>query len=523
VTEQREQMTARSARAAESREKADVAASAAELDGALFAIVAADRLALADELQSDEALLRRRLTLFYGYFAALIGLSWVASLLSEPPPGWSGDTLLSVLLIEGALIFTLGAAFAALRLGVRRLGLLRALDLVASIATALAMGTALGKVPGTPTVDASAIAFFVLFFVLRAALVPSRPWFATLLTALCAVPFALGLAVMYRDAGPIQVPDPADATSTGIANLVAALGGVFIVSRTFYGLRGTVERAVKLGQYVVHEKIGEGGMGAVYRASHAMLKRPTAIKLITPGRAGDTATARFEREVLAASRLSHPNNVAIYDFGRTRGGAFYYAMELLDGEDLGKLVEREGPQSERRTLHLLRQVAAALAEAHAAGLVHRDIKPENIMRCARGNERDFIKVLDFGLVKDAATSGDVKLTHEGAIAGTPLYMAPESIVAPETVGPAADSYAVGCVAYFLLTGRPPFEGKHLVEVCAQHVHGEVPPPSARARRPVSAALDALVLACLAKQPAARPTMAEIHERLAPARSSESSA
>jgi eukaryotic-like serine/threonine-protein kinase len=334
------------------------------------------------------------------------------------------------------------------------------------------------------------------------------------MTALCAVPITVGIAVMYRRAGPPFVIDAPAAISTVVANFLAVIGGVFIVSKTFYGLRSVVERAVQLGQYIVHEKIGEGGMGAVYRASHAMLKRPTAIKLIAPDRSSGNASARFEREVMAASRLVHPNNVAIYDFGRTRGGVFYYAMELLDGEDLARLVEREGPQAERRTVHILLQLSAALAEAHAAGLVHRDIKPENVMLCTRGSVRDFVKVLDFGLVKDAAA--DVKLTNDRALAGTPLYMAPESILHPDTVGPAADSYGLGCVAFFLLTGKPPFPGDNLVQVCADHIHRAPAAPSAQAPSRVSSALDALVLRCLAKTPEERPGMTEISELLAQA-------
>jgi serine/threonine-protein kinase len=210
---------------------------------------------------------------------------------------------------------------------------------------------------------------------------------------------------------------------------------------------------------------------------------------------------------MAASRLSHPNNVAIYDFGRTRGGVFYYAMELLDGSDLGRLVERDGPQAVARTLHILRQLTAALGEAHEAGLVHRDVKPENVMLCTRGGVRDFVKVLDFGLVKDVATAPATRLTAETSIAGTPLYMAPEAIQAAESVGPAADIYAVGCVAYFLLTGRPPFAARTLVEVCAAHLHATPAPPSTHAAVP--AEVDALVLRCLEKEPARRPTAREL--------------
>jgi hypothetical protein len=490
------------------------------LDGALRAVVAADRLALSESLEGDEELLHRRLTVFYGYFAGLVLMSWVASVNSAAPVGWDPAVVTLILRIQGVLALILAGVFAALKLPVRTGRMLRILDAVATLATAFAAGVAVSVVPHTLSIDVSAVAFFILFFALRAALVPSRPWVATLVTALCAIPFIVGIAAMYRRAGAPLAADAAGATQSVIAQFVAAVGGVSVVSKTFYGLRGVVESAIQLGQYVVHEKIGEGGMGAVYRASHAMLKRPTAIKLIAPDRGGGVATARFEREVMAASRLSHPNNVAIYDFGRTRGGAFYYAMELLEGEDLGRLVEREGPQAERRTLRILQQVSAALTEAHHAGLVHRDVKPENIMLCSRGNVADFVKVLDFGLVKDAAASGATKLTNDGSIAGTPLYMAPESIAAPETVGPPADSYAFGCVAYFLLTGKPPFYGTNLVEICAAHLHSVPAAPSTRAPGRVSARLDALVLRCLDKAAARRPTMAELNEHLQRALDSE---
>jgi serine/threonine-protein kinase len=211
---------------------------------------------------------------------------------------------------------------------------------------------------------------------------------------------------------------------------------------------------------------------------------------------------------MATSRLSHPNNVAIYDFGRTRGGVFYYAMELLDGEDLERLVERDGPQPAARVQHILRQVSAALAEAHDAGLVHRDIKPSNIMLCTRGGMRDFVKVLDFGLVKDFTAAADVQITSEQTITGTPLYMAPESMLEPTKVGPPADVYGLGCVAYYLLTGRTPFDGKSLVEVCAHHVHTTPVPPSQHAPA-VPPELDALVLRCLEKHPEPRPTAHEL--------------
>jgi serine/threonine-protein kinase len=476
------------------------------LDGTLRAIVAADRLgelADADGEGEARALLGHRLTLFYGSFALLAGLAAALGRirLDSRSYGLVRDA-------QTAHAVVVAVVFLGLR-RVRDPRALHALDVFATLATAAMGAFGLASVRSTVTVDVSAVAFFVLFFVVRAALVPGKPWIGTSIAAVSGIPFALGLAALYRHGA---VPDPDAATFAAARSLAAGVAGVWLVSRTIYGLRSAVERAVRLGQYEVHEKIGEGGMGAIYRASHAMLKRPTAIKVIPPDRASGTATARFEREALAASRLTHPNVVAIYDFGRTRGGVFYYAMELLDGEDLGKLVAREGRQPMARTRHIVRQIAGALAEAHDAGLVHRDVKLENVMLCTRGGMDDFVKVLDFGLVKELAVP-DAKLTGDGSLAGTPLYMSPESIMSPETVGPPADVYALGCVAYSLLTGCAPFEGYNLVEVCAAHVHDTPKPPSSLAPD-VPTELDALILRCLAKEPLDRPTAQELEAALA---------
>jgi serine/threonine-protein kinase len=478
------------------------------VDGALGAVVAADRLKLSETVEGKK-LLHERLTVFYGYFALLAVLGAIGTRVRGFPALVDPGAIGLILNVQSAHALVLCVVFVALKIRVREGGTLRALDVLATLTTACTAAVALPAVPFFVSVDVSAVAFFVLFFVVRAALVPpTNPWLVTLIAGISAIPFAVGIALMYRRAGVGLVPDADAATFAALRTMGMGVAAVYLVSRTIYGLRRAVEKAVRLGQYVVEEKIGEGGMGSVYRASHAMLKRPTAIKMISPDRAGETAVLRFEREALATSRLTHPNNVAVYDFGRTRGGVFYYAMELLDGEDLGRLVERDGPQSVVRTRHILRQVAAALGEAHDAGLVHRDVKPQNVMLCTRGGLRDFVKVLDFGLVKDVATPSDVTLTSERAIAGTPLYMAPESISSPETVGPPADVYAVGCVAYYLLTGRTPFEGKSLVEVCANHMHAEPKPPSSFASG-VPRDLDALVLRCLDKKPERRPSTREL--------------
>jgi eukaryotic-like serine/threonine-protein kinase len=288
-------------------------------DATLSAIVAADRLALSEVTEGKE-LLHRRLTVFYGYFALLGALAaiggWTRRVLVDVEP----RMLVFVLRLQMAHALILCAIFVALRFRVREPRLVRGLDVVATVSTSVTAAVTLSVLPRALSVDVSVVSFFIL----RAALLPSKPWLATLVAAVSAIPFTIGLASMYRRA---LVPDPEQATWAALRAMVAGIAGVYVVSKTIYGLRRVAERAVQLGQYVVHEKIGQGGMGVVYRASHAMLKRPTAVKLIAPDRAGETATARFEREVSAASRLSHPNNVAIYDFGRTRGGVFYYAME----------------------------------------------------------------------------------------------------------------------------------------------------------------------------------------------------
>jgi eukaryotic-like serine/threonine-protein kinase len=288
----------------------------------------------------------------------------------------------------------------------------------------------------------------------------------------------------------------------GVAVVTAALQ-----SRLLFGLRQRIREAAKLGQYTLQEKIGEGGMGAVYRATHAMLRRPAAIKLLLPGRAGEREIARFEREVQLTSRLRHPNTISIFDYGRTADGTFYYVMELLDGFDLDSLVEAEGPLPPWRVIRILSQASGALIEAHGLELIHRDIKPANILLTERSDETDIVKVVDFGLVKSlggTANETAATATQANVITGTPLYLAPEAISAPDSVDARADIYALGAVGFFLLTGQHVFEGRTVVEVCSKHLLEPPMPPSQRSARPVPPELDALILACLAKSPDGRP-------------------
>jgi len=257
------------------------------------------------------------------------------------------------------------------------------------------------------------------------------------------------------------------------------------------------------GDYYVQRKIGEGGMGVVYRANHVLLCRPTAIKVLLPSRIGSPEVLeRFEREVKHMSQLTHPNTVAVFDYGRSFDGLFYYAMEYLDGIDLEYLVRNFGAQPSDRVVSILVQVCGALREAHERGFFHRDIKPANIILCQRGGMPDVAKVVDFGLVKqiESGTGGETAKV----VLGTPAYIAPEAVTDPERIGPAVDLYSLGAVGYWLLTGKRLFEGT-AVQVCVQHVTKTPVPPSHACDANIPPPLEQLVMSCLAKAAADRPT------------------
>ena len=293
---------------------------------------------------------------------------------------------------------------------------------------------------------------------------------------------------------------------------IAIFAFTLVVARLQREAQKAAIEAKHLGQYRLEEKLGAGAMGVVYRAQHAMLRRPTAIKMLNVEKVNEASIQRFEREVQITCRLNHPNTVAIYDFGRTPEGVFYYAMEYLDGIDLQQLVERYGPQPEGRVIHILKQMCGSLYEAHTQGLVHRDIKPANVMINRRGAESDVVKVLDFGLVRalDDQRAG----RQTSGLSGTPLYMSPEAIQAPDLVDPRSDIYALGAVGYYLLTGSAVFKAETLVELCQQHIAEHPETPSARLGRAVSEELESALLACLEKSSARRPqTARDLAQRL----------
>jgi serine/threonine protein kinase len=298
------------------------------------------------------------------------------------------------------------------------------------------------------------------------------------------------------------------ATWTLFGLLLLSAAGLLAFTTIIARQQRRMERAQKaiqnLGQYTLEEKIGEGGMGAVYRGRHAFLKRPTAVKMLDGKRVTPDSLARFEREVQLTGRLCHPNTIAVYDYGRTADGTFYYAMEYVEGINLEDLVGKYGPLPEGRIVAILRQVCGSLTEAHGLGLVHRDVKPANVILSCRAGLADFVKVLDFGLVKAVDSDQATKLTGADVVVGTPHYLAPEAVENPDKVTAQADVYAIGAVAYYLLTGQPVFTGETVFEVCLKHVRTAPDPPSARLGRAVSPGLEALILRCLAKKPEERP-------------------
>ncbi|MBS1819307.1 MAG: serine/threonine protein kinase [Acidobacteria bacterium] len=284
----------------------------------------------------------------------------------------------------------------------------------------------------------------------------------------------------------------------------------------------SLEQAQQMGSYHLVELLGRGGMGEVWKARHQLLARTAAVKLVRPElmgartpEEGENLIRRFRREAEATAALNSPHTIRLYDFGVTEERTFYYAMELLVGQDLDSLVRANGPLPAERVVYLLAQICHSLAEAHAHGLVHRDITPRNIYACRMGLDDDFVKVLDFGLVSysDPASVGHSLMTAAHSTTGTPAFMAPE-VILEGAVDARADIYALGCVAYFLLTGELVFEADTPMKMFVQHLQAEPIPPSMRGELPIPAALDALVLACLAKDPLARPqSIAAVRQQL----------
>ena len=344
---------------------------------------------------------------------------------------------------------------------------------------------------------------------------PPRRVLAAATAAVAMVP----LSLILLDLGnyvPVTADDYADAVIQSAFLIALAYMG----ARVVYGLGREVAKARELGSYQLEEKLGEGGMGEVWRARHRMLARPAAIKLIRPSAIQTTypnvALRRFEREAQVIASLRSPHTVDLFDFGVANDGSFYYVMELLEGLDTDTLVRRFGPVPAERAIYLLRQVCHSLSEAESCGLVHRDIKPANIFLCRYGEDYDFVKVLDFGLVKalDEATEDGPPLTRDNVVQGTPAFIAPEQALGHPDLDGRVDIYALGCVAYWLLTGQLVFTAETPIALVLHHAHTRPTRPSARTELLIPEALDSLVMSCLAKDPAARPQSArELQRRL----------
>ena len=358
---------------------------------------------------------------------------------------------------------------------------------------------------------------WIMLYPLVAPNTPGKILTATLASATTA-PITLFLANALFDA-PINASTGQLVTYFVFTSYVCAVLA-FVMARVIIRYTVKLARSRDVGAYELIETLGEGGMGEVWVARHRLLARPAGAKLIRPGLLGDDShsrealSRRFEREARATALLGSTHTVDIYDYGRSADGAFFYVMELLDGMSVDTLIRQHGPISAERAVFLLRQVCHSLGEAHERELIHRDIKPANIFVCRLGPDYDFVKVLDFGLVKgQSASLPDTELTATGVAAGTPAYMAPEMAMGNKVDG-RADLYALGCVAYWMLTGQAVFEGESSIATILKHVRDAPVPPSRRTEIYIPPDLEAIIMSCLEKDPAARPaTAAELSQQL----------
>ncbi len=408
--------------------------------------------------------------------------------------------------IHTDVVFTAASILLAVMAGLWRLVIARGrpavdtlygLDLLFAVAIGLAFGGAAAMQYDLKSAGYTSLIFVSFSVFTRASLVPSslrRTAIVSSMTFLPMIAAAGYLAFQGQDIPPAAYFTGAITFCTLAVVIAANASGVI------YGLRQKVREAMQLGVYKLDRKIGEGGIGTVYHAHHALLRRPTAIKLLQPGRNSADDLTRFEKEVRLMSQLTHPNTVTVFDYGPSPDGEFYYAMEYLPGIDLGQLVKKYGAQPARRVIHILTQVCGALQEAHDLGFIHRDIKPANIILCERGGVTDVAKVVDFGLVKEITNDTGVSTQ---IILGTPQYLSPEQAVEPDRVGPASDVYALGAVGYWLLTGQLVFPGKTAIELMMKHVSATPTPPSRVTSNPIPPELEAILLRCLEKAPADR--------------------
>ncbi len=474
----------------------------------------------------SRAFLQRRVAYFGLAGAGLGGFFWLFRVTYSVATGYRHELRSPSLWLHGVAVVAFFILYLVLRRGERSFAFIRRAE-----ETALFAGCSLYSVMGThiPVLgrpEQIMVAALTYMLVARAIYVPSSASRTVAITGSMLAPLLVATHIAYSKLTPeyielVEHMFKADITMTSArvsrmvetsAWWVLTTATAGLASYVIFGLRRQVHDARKLGQYTLEHKLGEGGMGIVYRASHAMLRRPTAVKLLPAHKAGASNLVRFEREVQRTAELTHPNTVTIFDYGRTPDGVFYYAMELLDGATVEAVVDHDGPQPASRIVHVLEHVAGALAEAHAVGLIHRDVKPANIVLCKQGGEYDVPKVVDFGLVKEMGSPVESNLTGTETITGTPKYLPPEAITSPERVDARSDLYSLGAVGYFMLTGQHVFEGSTVVEVCSAHMHTPPVPPAERLGAPVNEALAQVILDCLAKAPGDRPQDAATLQR-----------
>ena len=446
-----------------------------------------------------------------GFFPALLVRGQRALLMSSPL-NW----------VPGVISITVAVSIAlAIRASRLRPATVTVLALVFEVVSSYGIAAAeflhpMGFTSHTSWIGLSWVSLWVLLFNV---VVPTAPRYAVMaaIASVTSVPAMVSLSFSIFPAGLMV---PGDQSPSGLMIFQAfAFPYILVVimayvgARVVFNLGAEVTRARELGSYRLESRIGEGGMGEVWKASHRLLARPAAIKLIrssVTGGAADDMRHRFEREAQVIAQLRSPHTVTLFDFGISDEGTFYYVMELLDGVDTDALIKRFGPQPAERVVHILRQICHSLSEAESHGLVHRDIKPANIFLSRYGEDLDFVKVLDFGLAKfvdDSSSETQAALTIRNVIQGTPAFISPEQALGGGEVDARADIYSTGCVAYWLLTGQLVFTADTTMKTLVAHAHATPEPPSAKTKIPLSAELDALVLSCLAKDPTQRPQTA----------------
>ena len=492
--------------------------SATEISRAKVGFVEGTRPQFADETAK---LLRTRLQAIAFILSAILTALYVANLFAKDVPlaGWR--LLVLVVLVGGLFGLESRIRFSLTQLRLFEIGILAAVS-VQALVMGYARMAAFARAGDSASVIATEYVFLSAWsiLILTYGILMPNSWqraVAVLVPTAC-LPYVLIFGMEWLNPAIAEAlrADHMDNLLPGplVAVVIAAFGAY-----TVNVARREAFRTRQLGQYFLKEPLGSGGMGEVYRAEHQLLKRPCAIKLIKPGKAADTqAIARFEREVQATASLTHWNTVEIYDYGRSDDGTFYYVMEFLPGLSLEQLVSRYGRLPSERAVHLLRQVCNALREAHTHGLIHRDIKPANIYAAERGGVYDVAKLLDFGLVRQQVVAReDANLTQQGTITGSPQYMCPEQGMASGKLDARSDVYSLGAVAYYLVTGQPPFVGYSPMEIIVAHCRDPLTPPT-EVNPDVPGDLEAVITRCMAKKPDDRfQDVASLDEALAACR------